>query len=211
MLGPDLPGLTREPVVIAGAGTGFGLAALIWRAEGAAQVVASEGGHAAFAPTDELEIEILRGLARRYGRVSIERVLSGPGLQALHAVLGEIGGEAVDAELTSEQVVERALARSDGLCALAVQRFCAIFGSVAGDAALTFGARGGVFLAGGLTEGLGDQLAGGQFRARFEAKGRLSALVESVPTRLVTQPHTALLGAARIARRLSPQAFQISN
>lgn len=210
-IGPDLPGLTRAPVVIAGAGTGFGLAALVWRAEGPAQVVASEGGHAGFAPTTELEIEILRALVRRHGRVSIERLLSGPGLQALYAILAEIGGKAAEPEISSEEVVARARAGADSLCVEAVEAFCAVFGSVSGDAALTFGARGGVYLAGGLVEGVESFLTSGAFRERFEAKGRLSGFVETIPTRLVVQPHTALLGAARIARRLSPQAFQMSN
>ncbi|WP_312162219.1 glucokinase [Phenylobacterium sp.] len=210
-IGPDLPGLTRAPVVIAGAGTGFGLAALVWRAEGPAQVVASEGGHAGFAPVSELEIEIARALARRHGRVSIERLLSGPGLQALYAILAEIEGKAVEPEISSEEVAARARAGGDSLCVGAVEVFCAVFGSVSGDAALTFGARGGVYLAGGLVEGVEGVLTGGTFRQRFEAKGRLSSFVEAIPTRLVVQPHTALLGAARIARRLSPQAFQMSN
>lgn len=210
-IGPDLPGLTRAPVVIAGAGTGFGLAALVWRAEGPAQVLASEGGHASFAPTSELEMEILRALIRRHGRVSIERLLSGPGLQALYAILAEIGGTAAEREISSEEVVARARVGADSLCVGAVEAFCAVFGSVSGDAALTFGARGGVYLAGGLVEGVESFLTNGAFRERFEAKGRLSGFVETIPTRLVTQPHTALLGAARIARRLSPQAFQMSN
>lgn len=210
-IGPDLPGLTRAPVVIAGAGTGFGLAALVWRAEGPAQVVASEGGHASFAPTTDLEMEILRALVRRHGRVSIERLLSGPGLQALYAVLAEIGGTAADPDISSEGVVARARAGADSLCVEAVEAFCAVFGSVSGDAALTFGARGGVYLAGGLVEGVESFLTDGAFRGRFEAKGRLSGFVETIPTRLVTQPHTALLGAARIARRLSPKAFQMGN
>jgi glucokinase len=210
-IGPELPGLTRAPLVIAGAGTGFGLAALVWRAEGPAQVLPSEGGHAAFAPTDELEIEVWRALTRRHGRVSIERLLSGPGLQALHAILAEIGGADATVALSSEDIVARACTGVDARCTAAVELFCAVFGSVCGDAALTFGARGGVYLAGGLLEGVEWFLTGGVFRERFEAKGRLSSLVETVPTRLVVQPHTALLGAARIARRLSPQAFQMSD
>ncbi len=210
-IGPQIEGLTRAPVVIAGAGTGFGLAALVWRAEGPAQVLATEGGHAAFAPTDELEIEVLRALARRHGRVSIERLLSGPGLQALHAVLAEIEGAPPPEALSSEEVVARACTGADRSCVAAVELFCAVFGSVCGDAALTLGARGGVYLAGGLMQGVERFLTGGAFRARFEAKGRLSGFVESVPTRLVVQPHVALLGAARTARRLSPQAFQMSD
>ena len=105
----------------------------------------------------------------------------------------------------------RACAGVDPQCVAAVELFCAVFGSVCGDAALTLGARGGVFLAGGLMQGVERFLTSGAFRARFEAKGRLSGFVESVPTRLVVQPHVALLGAARTARRLSPQAFQMSD
>lgn len=210
-IGPPLEGLTREPVVIAGAGTGFGLAALVWRAEGPPQVLASEGGHAAFAPVDELEIEVLRALTRRHGRVSIERLLSGPGLQALHAVLAQIEGAPPPPALSSEEVVARACTGADRQCVAAVELFCAVFGSVCGDVALTFGARGGVYLAGGLMQGVERFLTDGVFRRRFEDKGRLSAFVESIPTRLVVQPHVALLGAARTARRLAPQAFQMSD
>lgn len=203
-LGPELRGLPQAPVAIAGAGTGFGLAALVWGEGTRPQVVSTEGGHVGFAPIDETEIEILRAFARRHGRVSVERLLSGPGLVALHQILGDLMGRSVEPGLTPEEIVALA-GQGEGLCSQAVERFCAVFGSVAGDIALTLGARGGVYLAGGLTDGLADWLVRGPFRERFEAKGRLSPYVEAVPTRLVVQPHTALLGAARLAMALQPQ------
>jgi glucokinase len=193
-LGPELRPIPDAPMVILGAGTGFGVAALA-RNERGEVAVATEGGHAAFAPSDETEVEIWRRLKVRYGRVSIERLLSGPGLYDIYRALGEI--EARNTELPDDRtVIEAAQTGEPGACKC-IDRFCAILGSVAGDLALTHGARGGVFVSGGLAPRVAERLATSEFRARFEDKGRLRPYVEQIPTSLVLHPYPAIVGAAR--------------
>ncbi|WP_395671733.1 glucokinase [Phenylobacterium sp.] len=193
-IGPPLRGGSDCPVVVLGAGTGFGVAALA-RADRADVAIATEGGHAAFAPTDEVEVEIWRRLAAAYGRVSLERLLSGQGIFDLYRVLGEIEGR--EAPLADERAVAAAGADGDALAGRALDRFCAILGSAAGDLALTFGARGGVYVSGGIAPRLIDRIDSGGFRARFEDKGRLSDYVRQIPTSLVLHPYAAIVGAAR--------------
>ena len=193
-LGPALRGGADCPQVVLGAGTGFGVAGLA-RGDRGDVAVATEGGHAGFAPSDEVEIEVLKRLKARHGRVSIERLLSGPGLFDLYCALADMEG--ANAELPDDKSVIAAAAEGDRLAGDAADRFCAIMGSVAGDLALTFGARGGVFVSGGLAPRLADRLANGQFRARFEDKGRLSPYVAQIPTSLVLHPYPAIVGAAR--------------
>jgi glucokinase len=192
-IGPDLPGIEGETISILGAGTGFGASSLA-RFRGRAVPVATEGGHAGFAPSDEREIAVLQVLLRRFDHVSIERVLSGPGLENLHGALAELGDRKAE-RLSAAEIVAHASADVD--CRDAVQMFCAIYGTVAGDFALTHGARGGVYLAGGIAQKIESILENSQFRARFESKGRLSGYVKSIPTRLILSGNTAFLGAAR--------------
>lgn len=195
VLGPELRGGGPDcPLVVLGAGTGFGVAGLA-RGPLGDYPVATEGGHAAFAPTDEVEVEIWRRMHARHGRVSVERLLSGAGLFELYGILCDLGQGA--ATCGDEKAVMEAAAAGDAQAGAALDRFCAILGSVAGDLALTFGARGGVFISGGIAPRMSDRLASGQFRARFEDKGRLSAFVKDIPTALVLHPYPALLGAAR--------------
>lgn len=204
-IGPALNGVAGAPRIVVGAGTGFGLAAMLGGGDAPAQVIAGEGGHASFAPTDDTEIEILRRFRRWYGRVSIERLVSGPGLRILYLTLGQISGVYADPDLTPEDIATLGMRGRDDLCAQTLARFCAIFGSVAGDAALTFGAQGGVFIAGGLANSIAAFLEASAFRERFEAKGRLQAYVAAIPTRRVAQAHAAVLGAARFAAAALPE------
>jgi glucokinase len=192
-LGPALKGGSDCPVVVLGAGTGFGVAGLA-RGDRGDMALATEGGHAGFAPSDEIELEIWRALKARHGRVSIERLLSGPGLFDIYLALCELDG-AAPALADDRKVIEAAA--QDPLAAAAVDRFCAILGSVAGDLALSFGARGGVFVSGGLAPRIADRLAQSAFRDRFEDKGRLAAYMREIPTSLVLHPYPAILGAAR--------------
>jgi len=165
------------------------------RSERGDVAVAGEGGHAGFAPADEVETEIWRWFAARYERVSIERLLSGAGLFEIYRALGEIEG--VEAPLADERAVMSEGLGGSGLAGAALDRFAGILGSVAGDLALSFGARGGVFISGGIAPRMADRLAAGPFRSRFEAKGRLAPYVRAIPTNLVLHPYPAILGAAR--------------
>lgn len=193
-LGAQLRPAPDSPIVVLGAGTGFGVAGLA-RSERGDVAIATEGGHAGFSPHDEVEVEVWRRVKARYGRVSIERLLSGPGLFDLYRALAEIEGW--NAELPDDRgVIEQANAGEPQACR-AVDRFCAILGAVAGDLALSFGARGGVFISGGLAPRVADRLAASEFRARFEDKGRLAPYVAQIPTNLVLHPYPAIVGAAR--------------
>jgi glucokinase len=194
VIGPAVRGGSDCPLVVLGAGTGFGVAGLA-RGERGDVAVATEGGHAAFAPCDDVEIEILKHFRALHGRVSVERILSGSGVFELYRALGRIEGQRVTAR--DEKEVAEAAAQGEALASAALDRFCAIMGSVAGDIALTFGARGGVFVSGGIAPKIADRLAASQFRARFEDKGRLTGYMQQIPTSLVLHPYPAIIGAAR--------------
>jgi glucokinase len=193
-IGPPLRGGVDCPMVVLGAGTGFGVAGLA-RSERGDMAVATEGGHAAFAPSDDVEVEVWSHLRAKHGRVSIERLMSGSGLFAIYGVLA--GMHQAEPTLADEKAVFEAAAKGDPLANETLDRFCAILGSVAGDLALTFGARGGVFVSGGIAPRMADRLVSGEFRARFEDKGRLTSYLQEIPTSLVVHPYPALIGAAR--------------
>ncbi|HUO90581.1 MAG TPA: glucokinase [Rhizomicrobium sp.] len=196
-IGPEHPGLAGETITVLGAGTGFGVSCLA-RYRGRAVPLATEGGHMGFAPGTGDEVELVRTLRRRFDHVSVERVLSGPGLENIHTGLAELRGMTAT-HLPAEKIVAAAQA-GDVACRASLDMFCGIFGSVAGDFALAHGARGGVFIGGGIAAKIEDYLETSAFRARFEAKGRMSYFVQPIPTRLVANPDAAFLGAARAAQ-----------
>jgi len=194
VLGPRLRGGSDCPMVVLGAGTGFGVAGLA-RSERGDVAIATEGGHAAFAPSDDVEVAVWKRLKAQHGRVSIERLLSGRGIYALYQTLADMRG--VEAAYADEKAVAAAAGAGDALANETLDRFCGILGSVAGDLALSFGALGGVFVSGGIAPRMAERLAAGSFRARFEDKGRLTGYMETIPTSLVIHPYPALIGAAR--------------
>jgi len=193
-LGPKLRGGADCPMVVLGAGTGFGVAGLA-RSERGDMAVATEGGHAAFAPSDDVEVAVWNQLRARHGRVSIERLMSGRGLFDLYRVLA--GLNQMEPALADEKAVFEAAGTGDALANETLDRFCGILGSVAGDLALSFGARGGVYVSGGIAPRMADRLEAGPFRARFEDKGRLAPYMREIPTSLVLHPYPAIVGAAR--------------
>jgi glucokinase len=178
--------------VVVGPGTGFGVAALLLH-RGEWVPVASEAGQASFAPLDDLEARVVEILAQS-GRVTVERVVCGPGLLAIERALAEIEGS-VSSHARPEEVAEAAAAGA-ARAARALDLFFAALGSVAGDAALTFCATGGVYLAGGILPKLLKPLAASRFRARFEDKAPLAGLVRAIPTAVITRPYPGLTGAA---------------
>lgn len=198
-VGP-LPFLNRRTgtMAIVGPGTGLGVGGLI-RSDDAMLPLVTEGGHADFAPVDDLEIEVLRILTRKFGRVSNERILSGPGLQNLHAAMSRIEGRAAQ-DIKSEDITRTAREKADSFEAKVFARFCAILGSVAGNVALGMGARGGVLLAGGILPDAVDFLLASDFRKRFEDKGRFADYMKAIPTVLIVDEHAGLRGAAAILR-----------
>jgi len=198
-VGGQHAGIPGATVGVVGAGTGLGVSALV-RDANSSSVMVTEGGHIAFAPVDDTEFEIVRLLARRYERVSVERVLSGPGLANLYWALELLhGGKGGD--LPPEEITKRAIARSDALCVEVLDRFCGIYGRFAGDVALAFGARGGMYLGGGIAPRLLDQLNSGTFRRCFEDKARFTSYVGNIPTKVIVHPYATLLGSAEAAVR----------
>jgi glucokinase len=194
-IGPDVKGASQATAAIMGPGTGFGAAALVRDGRSHA-VLTGEGGHAAFAPEDDIEVEILRRLTARFGEVSVERIVSGPGLYNLYQALAEIAGE--PAHLSAPDQVTHAGLAGPGLARDALSRFCAILGSVAGNLALAMGAQAGVYISGGIAPDIFDFLAASDFRRRFETKDRMGEYLHAIPTRVVVQPHAALIGAAAL-------------
>ena len=181
---------------IIGPGTGLGVGGLLIR-DGRPYPLATEGGHVDFAPGTPEEIAILQQLAQEYGRVSIERLVSGMGLVNLHRALSRIAG--VDPGPMEPRDVTARAAQGDPLSMRAVDVFCAVFGAIAGDLVLTLGAWDGVFLSGGLVPKLLPTLQRSGFRQRFEHKGRFSPAMARVPTLAVAHPQPGLLGCAVIA------------
>ena len=195
-LGPeDLEGEPATTKAILGPGTGFGAGARVDDGKARATLT-GEAGHMAFAPHDDTEIEILKRLTERFGRVSIERLLSGPGLAHIYDALNAIAGVEAPA-LEPLQITHHAMS-GDILCRAALSRFCAMLGSVAGDLALAYGARGGVYVTGGIAPDIFEYLRASAFRERFEAKGRMTAYLQRIPTRVVVRPDAALVGAASL-------------
>lgn len=197
-LGGPVEGDPHAAIAVLGPGTGFGVSALARDIHGNAVAMPSEGGHACFAPGDAVEDEILRILRRRYDRVSIERLICGPGLLNLHRALAEIDGRESHID-DPALITTEALENPNSHCGATLARFCAILGCVAGDIALTTGARGGVYIAGGIAPRILPFLKASPFRERFERKGRFQDYMAAIPTNVILHKHAALLGAARVA------------
>jgi glucokinase len=193
LCGPDLPLPPSGTISILGPGTGLGVAH-IWRDEAGYHVQATEGGHVDFAPLDSIEDAVLARLRNRYRRVSVERVVSGPGLIEIYEALAGIEGRAVQ-QLDDKTLWTLGLSGGDSLAAAAIDRFCLSLGSVAGDIALAQGG-GGVVIAGGLGYRMKDTLVRSGFAERFRAKGRFENMMAGLPVKLITHPQPGLFGAA---------------
>ncbi|WP_333607032.1 glucokinase [Arsukibacterium sp.] len=184
----------RKPMAVLGAGTGLGVAHLI-PVNGQYLPLPGEGGHIDWAAQTEQEWFIQQLLAKEYGHVSPERLLSGPGLEAIYRALALYRQRDVPA-LSAAEIGEQALNGQSELALASVQQFFASLGSVAGDLALTLSTFGGVYVAGGIVPKLLPLLQDSEFRRRFEAKGRFSAFNRQIATFIVTAEQPGLLGAA---------------
>jgi len=183
------------PRAVLGLGTGLGVAAIV-AAGGIETPLATEGGHRDLAATTEREWAVVEQLAQRFGHASAERALSGPGLAAIHRALRELsGGES--GELAPEEVTRRAAAGSDPAAVEAARLFSGWLGAVAGDLALTFGARGGVYLSGSMLENMGTALDRDRLRERFVAKGRFRSYLAAIPLLRVRIADAGLRGGIR--------------
>jgi glucokinase len=201
LCGAETPLPATGVITIVGPGTGTGVAQLLRSASGY-QVIATEGGHVDFAPVDAIEDAVLAGLRKSHARVSAERIVSGPGLVAIHAALAGIEGRAT-LPVDDKALWVAALEGSDSLAAAALDRFCLALGGFAGNTALSQGAA-GVVIAGGLGLRLAEHLPRSGFRQRFIAKGRFEALMAALPVKLITHPQPGLYGAAAAFARAHP-------
>jgi glucokinase len=188
-------GVPGAPLALLGAGTGLGVSGLIPDGQEGWTPLAGEGGHVSFAPFDEREVAIWRLAHARFGHVSAERLLSGAGMAFLHQALGQIAGQ-TPSERSAAEITRLALDGSDALCHDTVTLFCTLLGTVAADLAITLGARGGVYIGGGIVPRLGDFFRHSPFRQRFEDKGRTSPYLRDIPVWVIHSPWPALLGAA---------------
>ncbi len=197
LIGPDraVPG---APLAIVAPGTGLGVACVVVAPSGRC-VLTSEGGHASLAGSNNQEDRLIAILRRRFGRASAERVLSGPGLVNLHQAIAEVEG-CDSPRLTPSDVTEKAFDGSSPTCRATIDAFCAFLGAVAGDVALTFGARGGIYIGGGIVPRFVDHLARSPFRKQFVAKGRMHDYLERIPTRVILHPNPAFVGLMSLAR-----------
>lgn len=187
--------VTGKALALLGPGTGLGVSGLLPGATGYV-AIEGEGGHVTLAASTAREADILARARTHWPHVSAERLLSGPGLELLYALLCEASGLR-GGLLSAAEIGHRGCLGEDPLCRETLDVFCAFLGTVAADLALTLGARGGVYLGGGILPQWGDYFLHSPFRARFASKGRYSAYLAAIPTWLIQAPWPGILGAAQ--------------
>ncbi len=189
---------------LVGAGTGLGVSGLVPQGE---RWIAldSEGGHSSFAPANEREIDILRFAQRHHGHVSNERLVSGSGMVLVYQALAERARCAAES-LTPPDILKRGLSGSCAVCRETLEVFCEMLGTIAADIAITLGAKGGMYIGGGIVPRLGAFFAASGFRRRFERKGRFSDYLAHIPTYVITEQFPALIGMSAMLAELVPLA-----
>jgi glucokinase len=187
------------PLAVLGPGTGLGVAAYL--PQGGGRVLNSEGGHATLAGSSPREDAVIAHLRQRFGHASAERALSGPGLENLYHAIAALDGVAVPAR-DAAAISKAARSGECPVCRAALDMFCAMLGDVAGNLALTFGARGGVYIAGGIVPRLNEELVRSAFRTRFDGKGRMRAYVEPIPVNVVMHQDPAFVGLKALAQAI---------
>jgi glucokinase len=192
-------GETRDNAAMAilGPGTGLGVSGLLPAGEGNWVPLQGEGGHVTLSAENAREAAVIGVLRDRFGHCSAERVLSGDGLVNLYETLSGLDGLKADG-LKAAQITDEAAIAANPKCREAVEMFCGMLGSVAGNLALTLGARGGVYIAGGIVPRLGQRFAASPFRRRFEEKGRFRSYLAAIPTRVIVHRNPALVALARL-------------
>ena len=190
----------EAPIGIIGPGTGLGVSALLPH-ETHPMPLHSEGGHVTMPAANARETAVLELMRQRLDHVSAERVLSGPGLVNLYNALCDLA-KVPAAPFTPAQITDPRIGGEDPQARGATSMFCAMLGTIAGNLALTLGARGGIYIAGGIVPKLGSTFIESEFRTRFEAKGRFRSYLKDIPTYVIMRPVPALLGAARLLCKL---------
>lgn len=180
------------PVGVIGPGTGLGMSGVVWDGQ-RYRALTAEGGHATMPPASDRESEVLAVLRGKYDHVSAERLLSGMGLQNLHEALTILAGDTPHS-LSPADITARALQGEDKICLEALEMFCAMLGTAASNLALTLGARGGIYVAGGIVPKILPFFQQSRFRARFAAKGRYQGYMQAIPTYVIIHESPAFLG-----------------
>jgi glucokinase len=188
--------LASAPIGVIGPGSGLGVGGLV-SMTGGWLPLSGEGGHVTMMAATARESAVLDRMRERFDHVSAERILSGPGLVNLYTVLAEMGG-APAAPYTSAQITDPLTGERDQYCRETVDMFCAMLGTIAGNLALTLGALGGIYIAGGIVPKLGMRFSASTFREQFENKGRMRPYLARIPTYVVTHPFPAFLGLAKL-------------
>ena len=190
-LGAQSP-IAAAPMLAIGPGTGFG-AACFFRHDTLPFAVVTEAGHATLPATSEREEQVIGQLRRRFGHVSVERALSGSGLDNLYSALAAVDGVAAP-DRNAAGITSAALDGSCSISRAALDMFCSLLGSVAGNLALTFCAQGGVFIVGGIVSRFADRLVESNFRTQFESKGRYQSYLRNIPIHIIINPDSSFIG-----------------
>jgi glucokinase len=187
----------RDSMAALGPGTGLGMAGVV-RDRDRVTIIPTEGGHATLPGTTPREDAVIAHLRRKFGHVSAERVLAGPGLENLYGAIAAVDGITAPTR-TAAEITRHAMDRSCPVSVAAVDMFCAMLGTVAGDLALMFRARGGVYIGGGIVPRMVDLLVRSEFHARFIEKGRFQPYLEDIAIAVITNPDAAFLGLQSLA------------
>lgn len=184
----------HAPRAVVGPGTGLGISALMPDSHGHAFALAGEGGHMEITPATSDEWVAWHAAQRKYGRVSAERLLCGKGISHIHAALSEASGYCLHEHCPPQAIIQNALSGADPICQRTFEVFCGLLGSTAASTALLLGARGGVYIGGGIVPRFVNALLTSSFQSRFEAAGRLREYLSNIPVFIITATHAALYG-----------------
>ena len=200
LIGAAIPN-RQYPMGVIGPGTGLGVAGVLplHGQSNAWQTLCGEGGHVTLAGATAYQNEILHAARKIHAHVSAERLVSGIGLPTLRRAVADVEGLVVDRDLDAEEIGTLGANRADSLCEHTMDAFCSLLGSIAGNLALTLGARGGIFIAGGIVPKLGEYFAQSGFREHFEAKGRYVEYLRAISTPVIIMPYPGLCGLVRNA------------
>ena len=189
--------IKKSPIAVLGPGTGLGVSGLIYSGKDWIPL-ASEGGHVSLSPTTDREFEIFEACLNYYKHVSAERLISGSGIQFLYSVICELDGVEAIKDIKAADVTSKGLAQSDAQCIETLDIFTGLLGGVAGNVALSIGAKGGVYIGGGIIPKLGEYFYTSPFRERFEAKGRFKSYLKDIPVYVINAKYPALTGISQV-------------
>lgn len=187
----------KSAIGVLGPGTGLGVSGLVFSGEKWTPL-ASEGGHTSFSPTTQREIEIFQACLKRYEHVSAERLISGSGLELIYSLICELDGTLPESGLSAIDISQSAMKQTDPQCKEALELFCGMLGVVAGNLAVTLGARGGIYIGGGIVPKLGSYFENSPFRKQFESKGRFTNYLQDIPVFVIQSTYPALVGIRQV-------------